>query len=93
MMRSVRPPSRSDPRTAVSYTHLDVYKRQRQNFVKVSPDALMNRECGISATCCWGAEGGVREATTQAADTNWQMRARRLTVASFARGNIHHTED
>jgi len=24
----------------------------RQNFVKVSPDALMNRECGISATCC-----------------------------------------
>jgi hypothetical protein len=27
----------------------------RQNFVKVSPDALMNRECGISATCCWGA--------------------------------------
>ena len=32
----------------------------RQNFVKVSPDALMNRECGISATCCWGAEGGAR---------------------------------
>ncbi len=44
----------------------------RQNFVKVSPDALMNRECGISATCCWGA--------------------RRLTVASFARGNIQHIE-
>jgi len=23
----------------------------RQNFVKVSPDALMDGECGISATC------------------------------------------
>ena len=64
----------------------------RQNFVKVSPDALMNRERGISATCCWGAEVGKR-LPRRPRHTNWQMRARELTVASFARGNIHHTED
>ena len=43
----------------------------RQNFVKVTPDALMNGECGISATY-----SAVGELAGPNGPLNWEVRLR-----------------